>query len=251
MNTRTHRLAPLVASLLTSLILGACSESESLPALPSSRSPILTENTRQAPPSFVPEFAGKSAPGRPGASQAGSSARQDKAPAGPSPTGNPDGALDRLMAWERQDFGVRPPRGLHHGESHGPTPNQLPGGQVITTKGLLPLLQQNLPVQLIDVLGGELTLPRATAAPWAAAPGDFGDRTQQQLAQFLEGVTQGNPEAPLVFFCAGPECWLSYNAALRAVHLGYRNVLWYRGGVQAWQRAGRRLEQSQQLVSGR
>jgi hypothetical protein len=31
-------------------------------------------------------------------------------------------------------------------------------------------------------------------------------------------------------------CWMSYNAALRAIHLGFRQVYWYRGGIEAWQR---------------
>ncbi len=35
---------------------------------------------------------------------------------------------------------------------------------MITTKGLVPLLQQGPPVQLIDVLGGEATLARALDA---------------------------------------------------------------------------------------
>ena len=31
---------------------------------------------------------------------------------------------------------------------------------------------------------------------------------------------------------------LAYNASLRAVKLGYSNVLWYRGGHEAWRLAG-------------
>jgi hypothetical protein len=41
--------------------------------------------------------------------------------------------------------------------------------------------------------------------------------------------TNNNPQQPLVFFCACVECWESYNAALRALRLGYREVYWYRG----------------------
>lgn len=37
---------------------------------------------------------------------------------------------------------------------------------------------------------------------------------------------------------------MSYNAALRAINLGYRNVLWYRGGIEAWQAAGQPLQPS-------
>lgn len=155
--------------------------------------------------------------------------------------GRPEGggaSLDQLSAWERQDKGVATPKGLHQGAFHGPTPNQLPGGQVITTKGLLPLLKQGLPVQVFDVLGGAESLPNAIPAAWAAQTGSFDDSTQQQLSQMLRQVTRGQADVPLVFYCQSPDCWMSYNAAVRAVRLGYRNVLWYRGGIEAWMRAG-------------
>ena len=148
-------------------------------------------------------------------------------------------ALERLSAWERQDRGVAAPQGLHEGPLHGPTPTRLPGGQVITTQGLMALLQQaGLPVFVFDVLGSAAALPNAIPAAWAAQGGSFDDGTQQQMAQMLRQVTRGQSNAPLVFYCQGPECWMSYNAAARAVRLGYRNVLWYRGGLEAWQGAG-------------
>ena len=149
------------------------------------------------------------------------------------------------MQWERQDMGVRASNSLHEGSMHGPTPNQIPGGQVITTKGLVPLLQQGVPVFVFDVLGSGQSLPNAIPAAAAAQAGSFEDETQQRFGQMLQQVTRGNNEAALVFYCAGPQCWMSYNASLRAIQLGYRNVLWYRGGVEAWQRAGL------QLASGR
>ena len=43
---------------------------------------------------------------------------------------------------------------------------------------------------------------------------------------------------PIVVFCSNADCWLSWNAALRLVQAGYREVHWYRGGVDAWKRAG-------------
>lgn len=54
-----------------------------------------------------------------------------------------------------------------------------------------------------------------------------------RLGRLLEFATRGNRERELVFFCAGPSCWLSYNAALRAARLGYSGVRWYRGGIEA------------------
>lgn len=135
-------------------------------------------------------------------------------------------------------MGVAPSQGLHDGGPHGPTPAQIPGGQVITTKGLAPLLQQGMQVFVFDVLGGPDVLPNAIPAAWTAQPGSFDDSTQQQMGQMLRQVTRGQADSPLVFYCASAECWMSYNAALRAIKLGYRNVLWYRGGIEAWKAAG-------------
>ncbi|MND08271.1 hypothetical protein D3C83_307850 [compost metagenome] len=47
-----------------------------------------------------------------------------------------------------------------------------------------------------------------------------------------------------MFFCVDTECWLSYNAALRAIRLGYSNVMWYRGGISAWSAAELPMAQS-------
>lgn len=157
----------------------------------------------------------------------------------PQPQGRGGTSLDELMAWERQDMKVAAPKSLHTGSMHGPTPNTIPGGQVITTKGLVPLLQsQQVRAYVFDVLGGPQQLPGAIPAAAASQAGSFNDETQQRFGQYLQQVTQGNREAPLVFYCQGPQCWMSYNAALRAINLGYRNVLWYRGGIEAWQQAG-------------
>lgn len=153
--------------------------------------------------------------------------------------------LDTLMAWERQEMGVAPVAQLHEGAFHGPTPTKISGGQLITTKGLLPLLQSGTPVQVFDVLGAGQVLPNAQPLAWAAQPGSFDDATQHQLQQVLLQATQGRNDVPLVFYCGGPQCWMSYNAALRAIKLGYRNVLWYRGGMEAWQRAGQQFQMAQ------
>ncbi|MEY8838101.1 rhodanese-like domain-containing protein, partial [Cribrihabitans sp. XS_ASV171] len=147
--------------------------------------------------------------------------------------------LDQLAQYERQDFGVPPTQELHSGQMHGRTPASIPGGQVLTTKGLVELVQsQQTPYLLFDVLGSGETLPGAIPAVQAAQAGSFQDQTQQMFGQFLQQATRGNQEVPLIFYCASIECWMSYNAALRAINLGYRNVLWYRGGLAAWKQAG-------------
>ncbi len=168
-------------------------------------------------------------------------------PTAPRPAARPAAGarpdLDAQMAEERQDFGVSPTAELHAGPMHAPTPATIPGGQVITTRGLVELLGgTQVQALLFDVLGGQERIPGAIAAVPAAQAGNFRDQTQQEFGGFLRQVTQGNPDTPLVFYCLSSHCWMSYNAALRAVHLGYRNVLWYRGGIEAWKKAGQRTE---------
>ena len=67
---------------------------------------------------------------------------------------------------------------------------------------------------------------------------NFIDTLQGQFAGRLERITGGDKARPLVFFCVNTQCWLSYNASLRAAALGYSKVYWYRGGIEAWRLAG-------------
>lgn len=144
-------------------------------------------------------------------------------------------------------MGVTATAHLHTGAMHGATPASIPGGQLITTRGLQELVNgRQTPFILLDILGGPQVIPGAQFAVPAAQPGSFTDATQQQFAQFLQQATGGNKEYPLVLYCQSRECWMSYNAALRAINMGYRNVLWYRGGIEAWQAAGLPLQQSGQ-----
>jgi rhodanese-related sulfurtransferase len=151
--------------------------------------------------------------------------------------------LDQLMQVERQDFGVQPTPELHTGAMHGPTPSSIPGGQVITTKGLVALMTgQQVHALVFDVLGGPEVIPGALAAAPASAAGTFSDRTQQEFGQFLQQMTQGNKQMPLVFYCQSSHCWMSYNASLRAINMGFTNVLWYRGGIEAWKAGGQQVQ---------
>lgn len=176
--------------------------------------------------SFNPEVAKPITPPEP------PPARQDPPPAQTPPVD------DQLAGFELRDFGVQPTGQLRQDQFHAPTPTSVPGGQVVTTMQLAQALQGGMQVVLIDVLGGDYTLPRALKAPALASPGHFGDGVQQQAAQWLRQITQGNSTVPIVIYCSDPQCWLSYNGALRTVAAGYTNVYWYRGGVQAWQMAG-------------
>lgn len=66
----------------------------------------------------------------------------------------------------------------------------------------------------------------------------------ETLAYMLSGLdvaTAGAKDTPLVFFCKA-DCWMSWNAAKRAMEHGYSKVIWYPGGVDGWAAAGWPLE---------
>lgn len=185
------------------------------------------------------------------APQGGYTPQQGYGHQGPQSAATPNAQhLDQLGQQERQDFGVHATNQLHTGAMHGPTPSSIPGGQLITTKGVAELVQgRNVPFLLLDILGGPEKLPGAIAAVPAHQAGSFNDRTQSEFGGFLQQATKGNKQMPIVLYCQSTQCWMSYNAALRAINMGYTNVLWYRGGIEAWKTAGFKAQPSQQNYS--
>jgi PQQ-dependent catabolism-associated CXXCW motif protein len=143
---------------------------------------------------------------------------------------------------ELRDYGVAPSAQLRLDDHASPTPLEIPGARLIATAELRAALEAPLEQRplLFDVLGGDghLTLPGAIWLPGAGRGSSFDDEVQARLAKLLELATRGNRNRELVFFCASPSCWLSYNTALRAARLGYGGVRWYRGGIEAWRAAG-------------
>ena len=141
-------------------------------------------------------------------------------------------------AGEDADFGVAPTRELRLADYAAPTPRQVPGGRVIGTPQLREWLGRGAPARplLIDVVGGSGhdSIPGALWLPGAGRGSSLADELQGWFARTLETLTQRDRARPLVFFCASAQCWLSYNAVLRAAALGYQEVYWYRGGIEAW-----------------
>lgn len=145
----------------------------------------------------------------------------------------------RRYADEDRDWGVAPTRELRLPPYHAPTPREIPGARVVHTHDLQALLRSADRPLLIDVLSGEghETLAGALWLGGAGRGEALNDGVQASLVRLLAGLTGGDRAKPMAFFCAGAQCWLSYNAALRAVAAGYTRVYWYRGGIDAWTEA--------------
>lgn len=150
----------------------------------------------------------------------------------------------QAFADEDRDWGVAPSTALRRAPYTAPTPLGVPGGRVLRTAELKSLLAGAARPLLVDVASGEghVTLAGALWWPGIGRGANFVDAIQGELAARLERATAADRAKPLVFFCVSSQCWLSYNASLRAVALGYSRVLWYRGGVDAWRAAGLPLE---------
>ena len=74
--------------------------------------------------------------------------------------------------------------------------------------------------------------------------GALAPATEDYLRDGLARASGGNNAKLLVFYCQA-DCWMSWNAAKRALSYGYSNVAWYPDGTDGWQRANLPLADSQ------
>jgi PQQ-dependent catabolism-associated CXXCW motif protein len=155
------------------------------------------------------------------------------------------------VANELTDYKVAPSNDIRTNNLNTGTPLLIPGANRLTTPELVNILYKDSDVVLIDSLYSdhEWTIPHAIRIPWAGLPGTFDDELQANLKMRLDNLANGDVDTKLVFFCIGSNCWESYNACMRALHAGYRNVHWYRGGLEAWGTdSGRKRESISQSV---
>jgi rhodanese-related sulfurtransferase len=109
-------------------------------------------------------------------------------------------------------------------------PADLDGATVITTAQLQQKLQNSgqgaSALVLIDARGcvGKPTIPGAVCLS----------------SNTISGLTQRYPnkQEPIVSFCADGRCGRAYFMAAGALAAGYSNIIWYRGGINAWMAAG-------------
>jgi PQQ-dependent catabolism-associated CXXCW motif protein len=99
---------------------------------------------------------------------------------------------------------------------HPPKPKNLPAGTVWRETP-----RSNIP--------GSVWLPDTGYGALAAATEDY-------LRQGLARASGGDRMKLLVFYCQ-QACWMSWNAARRALAYGYPNVAWYPEGTDGWERA--------------
>ena len=130
----------------------------------------------------------------------------------------------------------------------GPVPATIAGGTVVGPEeahalweagatGFIDVMPQapkpaNLPEGTIwrdkprDSIPGAIWLPNV-------GYGAIADVTAEYLRAGLEQVTSGDTAHPVLFFCL-EDCWMSWNAAKRAIEWGYSEVYWLPEGTDGW-----------------
>ncbi len=137
-----------------------------------------------------------------------------------------------------------------------PVPTTLKGARVIDTARAYEMWRDNK-AAFIDALP---QAPRPEGLPkdavWRDKPrfdipgslwlpdtgyGALSDKTQAYFEKGLVKASGGDKQKPLVFYCL-ENCWMSWNAARRALTMGYAKVYWYPEGTDGWYDAGHPLE---------
>lgn len=77
-----------------------------------------------------------------------------------------------------------------------------------------------------DTIPGAIWLPNV-------GYGAIADITASYFREGLATATGGDTDYPVVFFCL-EDCWMSWNAARRAIEWGYSSVYWLPEGTDGW-----------------
>lgn len=147
---------------------------------------------------------------------------------------------------------VDEPDGYRMDDYRAPVPDSVHGGTVVHTGALKQLVDRGA-VLLVDVLPAPRRPPGSKpGTPWLPVPredlpgsawlpdvgrGALRPAMERWFRAQLTELTGGAMARPIVFYCL-KDCWMSWNAAKRAVSYGYTNVLWYPDGTDGWQAAG-------------
>jgi PQQ-dependent catabolism-associated CXXCW motif protein len=149
------------------------------------------------------------------------------------------------------------PAGYRMQDYRGPTPPTLQGARVVSTAeahelwmagaafvDVLPHAPRpaNLPPGTIWQEKPRLDIPGSIWLP-DTGYGTLAATTADYLRKGLDRVTGGDHAKWIVVYCL-KDCWMSWNAAKRALTMSYKNVAWYPDGTDGWHAAGLPLQEA-------
>ncbi len=149
------------------------------------------------------------------------------------------------------------PEGYRMGRYRAPVPATLRGATVISTAQARRLWDSG--TIFVDVLPRPpkpAGLPEGTIwrdRPRYGIPGSFwlpnvgfgalNPKVEAYFRDSLARLTGGDKNADLVIYCLA-DCWMSWNAAKRALSYGYTRVFWYPEGSDGWRAEGGELRET-------
>jgi tetratricopeptide (TPR) repeat protein len=147
---------------------------------------------------------------------------------------------------EDEDRGLPTDEGLRSGNRFSPTPIGIPGASVVRTSELKALIdagedRRGEPPLLLSTncpLCFDIDIPGAVSVPEAYIRNPLDDQSRQALKSWLDRQVGGQTSRRLITFSWNAERWHARNLALELIALGYGNVSWYRGRLEAWDVAG-------------
>jgi len=160
------------------------------------------------------------------------------------------------LALQARAAEIAEPEGYRLDDYRAPTPATLHGAKVIGT-GEAEQIWRGRSASFIDVLPRPprpRNLPEGTL--WRDKPrpnipgsiwlpdtgyGELAPAMADYFAKGLQKATHGDRARPIVVYCL-TDCWMSWNAAKRALALGYSDVAWYPVGTDGWSAVGLPLE---------
>ena len=163
---------------------------------------------------------------------------------------------------KKAEAAVVEPAGYRMSDYRSPTPRTLTGARTVSTAELEELIAAERPV-VIDVLPApRAPKNRPEGSLWRPEPrdnipgsvwlpnvgyGELSDEFERYFRDELARLTAGESDRALVFYCQA-DCWMSWNAARRALAYGYETVVWYPEGTDGWQAAGLPLEPAEPVA---
>ena len=149
--------------------------------------------------------------------------------------------------------GVVEPAGYWTGAVNSPVPASLHGGKVVHVQALSKLVLAGSNLVIVDVsnvpvkpdnlaAGADWDPPLHRGIPGAqwipgVGMGEVPASVDEFFKQRLAALTGNDLDRPLVIYCH-EKCWLSWNAAKRAISYGYHNVSWFPEGIEGWRATG-------------
>ncbi len=143
---------------------------------------------------------------------------------------------------------VPEPDGYRMGAYRAPVPATLAGGTVVSVEQVEKMIGSGevIPIDVLPRPPRPKGLPEGTI--WRPRPrynipgsvwlpntgyGALSEQTEIYFRDNLASLTGGDKTRKILIYCLA-DCWMSWNAAKRAISYGYTGVYWFPEGTDAW-----------------